>query len=113
MHEYSIIASLVARVEEIAEEKDAVAVKAVWVRLGELSGVEPELLRTAYETFREGTVCETAELHVTRTEVRWRCRECGGEIPKGERLVCPSCEGLARLVSGDEILLDRVELEVP
>lgn len=113
MHEYSIVASLVARVEEIAEEKDALAVKAVWVRLGALSGVEPELLVTAYRTFREGTVCEAAELHLTRTEVRWSCRECGAEIPMGERLVCRSCEGLARLVSGDEILLERVELEVP
>lgn len=113
MHEYSIVASLVARVEEIAEEKDAVAVKAVWVTLGALSGVEAELLTTAYLLFREGTVCEAAELHLGRAEVRWSCRECGTEIPKGERLVCPSCEGLARLVSGDEILLERVELEVP
>ncbi len=112
MHEYSLIASLVARVEELAEERDAVAVKAVHVRLGELSGVEPELFATAYRTFREGTVCETAELLLTRSAVRWTCLSCGGELVAGERLAC-GCGGAVRLTSGDEILIERVDLEVP
>ncbi len=112
MHEYSIIASLVARVAELADERDAVGVKAVHVRLGELSGVEPELLATAYRIFREGTVCEEAELFLTTTPIRWTCRGCEREIPAGEKLIC-ECGGYARLSSGDEILLERVEMEVP
>jgi Zn finger protein HypA/HybF involved in hydrogenase expression len=34
-------------------------------------------------------------------------------IQRGEVLTCPACELPARLSQGDEIMLDRIELEVP
>jgi hydrogenase nickel incorporation protein HypA/HybF len=43
----------------------------------------------------------------------WRCSGCGRSIPSGEVLRCPDCELPARLAEGQEILLDRIELEVP
>ena len=58
MHEYSIVQSLVNRVEEEARARGATGVHRVGVRLGELSGVDPESLATAYHTFRVGTICE-------------------------------------------------------
>ena len=62
MHEYSIVASLVERVEQVAATHPGATVRRVHVRIGELAGVELTLLRTAYETFRERTVCDAAEL---------------------------------------------------
>ena len=57
MHEYSLVEALVTRVEEEARKRNALAVHKLSVRVGELSGVDPELFQTAYETFRAGTIC--------------------------------------------------------
>jgi Zn finger protein HypA/HybF involved in hydrogenase expression len=43
----------------------------------------------------------------------WRCPVCGGQIERGSMLQCAPCGVPARLVQGDEILLDRIEMEVP
>jgi hydrogenase nickel incorporation protein HypA/HybF len=112
VHEYSIVASLVEKVEEIARERHAVAVRGLLVRIGELSGVETELLATAYNTFREKTVCENADLIIRPVAARWICPRCEDSIPRGSVLRCSRCGVPARLAEGDEIVLDRVQLEV-
>ncbi len=85
----------------------------LWLRIGELSGVEVDLLRTAYEMCRERTICDGAPLEVRQEPARWTCPQCAVEIPRGARLECPACGQAARLASGDEIMLDRIEMEVP
>lgn len=112
MHEYSIVQALVERVEELAREKRARAVHGVLVSIGELSGVEPDLLATAYVTFRERTICEKAELTILPVAARWDCPRCRQGIPRGSLLSCPLCGIPARLAAGDEIVLERIEMEV-
>lgn len=82
MHEYSIVAALVDRVEQVVDDHPGAIVRRVHVQIGEYAGVELALLRTAYETFREHTVCESAELAIEP-------------------------------VTGDDLTLARVEMEVP
>lgn len=114
MHEYSLIQSLVARVEVEARARSAVAVHRVVVKVGELSGVDPELFRTAFETFRAGTGCERAELEMLRVEAAWRCPACRRQIEKGAVLACPGCGAPAALDEGsDAIVLETIEMEVP
>lgn len=113
MHEYSIVQALMARVGAEAQARRATAVHRLSIRIGELSGVEPALLTTAYETFRERTICEHAELAVQIVAARWECPACGAAIRRGDRLTCAACSLPARLVEGDEIMLDRIEMEVP
>ena len=113
MHEYSIVQALIERVAAEARARGATSVHRLSVRIGELSGVEAELLSTAYDTFRERTICEGAELDLEIVAARWQCPGCGGAIARGAVLTCPSCALPARLVHGDEILLDRIEMEVP
>jgi hydrogenase nickel incorporation protein HypA/HybF len=112
MHEYSIVQALVDRVEREARLHAASAVRTVSVRIGTLAGVERELLKTAYDTFRPGTICAEAELEIASLDARWECSRCATPIATGERLMCAACGVPARLVQGDEILLDRIELEV-
>lgn len=112
MHEYSIVASLLERVDAEARARNATAVGRVAVKIGELSGVEIDLLRTAFETFRERTLCAGAELTIEAVAARWACRGCGREIARGALLACPACGRPARLVGGDEILLQSIEMEV-
>jgi hydrogenase nickel incorporation protein HypA/HybF len=114
MHEYSLVQALVERVEEEAERRGAVAVHRLEVRVGELSGVDPELFVTAYETFRQGTMCERTPLSVKRVAARWSCPACGRTILRGSPLRCTVCREPARLdEGGDALTLDRIEMEVP
>lgn len=112
MHEYSLVQALLDRVDREVAAHRGTKVHRLWVRIGELSGVEVELLQTAYEMCREHTVCDGAPLEVTRQEARWVCPRCETPVARGERLVCAACETPARLVAGDELMLDRIELEV-
>ena len=112
MHEYSIARALIDRVQAEALSRGALAVRRIEVRIGELAGVEREFLISAYDLFREGTLCRDAELQVTRVETRWVCPGCSRAIPRGEVLRCAECHLPARLDGGDEILLDRIEMEV-
>ncbi len=112
MHEYSIVAALLKRVEAEAERRSASAVHHVRVRVGELSGVDAGLLAAAYSFCREGGICASAELEIVPDPVRWACPECGGEIAAGAALQCPLCSLPARLQGGGEILLEQIEMEV-
>ena len=112
MHEYSIVQALVEKVESIARERQAVSVRRLHVSIGELSGVERDLLATAYATFRERTVCENADLTILPVAARWDCPDCRRTVPRGQILECRACGTPARLAEGDEIILERVEMEV-
>jgi hydrogenase nickel incorporation protein HypA/HybF len=113
VHEYAIVQALLERVDAEARGRQAIAVHGLSVRVGELSGLDPELFTTAFDTFREGTSCAHASLRVDRVPARWACPSCGEGIAAGAVLACPRCGVPARLMQGDEILLDTIDLEVP
>jgi hydrogenase nickel incorporation protein HypA/HybF len=112
VHEYSIIQALLSRVEAEARAHNALAVHRFSVRIGELSGIEPELLASAYEFFRERTLCGAAEMVIERVPARWVCSICCEVLAPGAVLTCPACRAPARLAQGDEIVLERIEMEV-
>lgn len=112
MHEYSIVASLIGRAEREANLRGAARVHRLRVAIGELAGVEVELLRTAYDTFRERTVCQDADLDVATVAARWACPVCDVEVVPGGILRCGKCGRPAHLARGDEIVLEQIELEV-
>ena len=82
------------------------------VRIGAMSGVEPELFASAFTLCREGILAE-AELEIRRAEAAWGCPACAAAIPAGAVLRCAACGAPAKLLSGDEILLEQIEMEVP
>jgi hydrogenase nickel incorporation protein HypA/HybF len=112
MHEYSIVQSLVESVAAAVRTRPDATVYGVHVSVGELAGVDCTLLATAYEVFRAGTLCERAVLTIDRIPVRWDCPRCGATIERGAFLRCALCNEPARLATGDEIVLQRIELEV-
>lgn len=113
MHELSVCLSLLDQVEHIARERNAMSVAKIVLRIGPLSGVEPDLLRNAYPLAAAGTVAEDAELVIEDAEVIVRCTACGAEssVPPN-RLLCGRCGDFrTRVSSGDEMILERLELE--
>ena len=111
MHEYSIVQSLVDSVAAAVGARDA-EVHEVHIAIGEMSGVDCGLLITAYEVFRAGTLCERAALTIDRIPAQWHCPRCRQPIAKGAFLRCAACNSPAQLAAGDEIILQRIELEV-
>ncbi len=112
MHELSVCLALIEQVERIARERTARTVSRIVVQLGPLSGVEPSLLRHAYPLAAAGTVAEHAELEIEAAEIVVQCSACGARsAATANRLLCSTCGGFrTRIVSGDEMILQRVEL---
>ena len=113
MHEYSIVASLIDRVQQEANARGSTRVHRLHVKIGELAGVELDLLKTAFDTFRERTICESAELEIATVAPSWACPSCGRTVERGAILRCEACGRPARMVQGDEIILQRIEMEAP
>ncbi len=114
MHEYSLIQALITRVEEEARRRGALRIHALTVRLGELSGVEPDLFETAFELARGGTGCADAALHLDRIAAVWSCPGCKKVFARGDTLRCAACALPATLNDGaDALTLERIEMEVP
>ena len=112
MHEYSLVRAMVDRAEQEARARSATAISRLKVRIGTLSGVEPELFASAFTLCREGILSD-AELEIQPSEASWACPACGAAIPAGEVLRCAACGVPARMTAGDEILLEQIEMEVP
>ena len=83
------------------------------MRIGDAAGVEPDLLSTAYEHFRAGTICGRAELCIEPRRGAMGLPVCGRIRERGAVLSCEGCGMPARLMAGDEIILERIEMEVP
>ncbi len=113
MHEYSIVQSLLDSCEEHAKENSATKVTKVVVKIGVMSGVEPELLKTAFDTFKESTICENCEFIINIQKVKISCNNCKKEniLEKNEYL-CPNCQSSdITVIDGEEMLLMQLELE--
>jgi hydrogenase nickel incorporation protein HypA/HybF len=115
MHELSICAALLDQVEQIARDHGATRVERILLKVGPLAGVEPSLLQHAYPLAAAGTIAESAELVIEASEIRVLCQACGSEsAATANRLLCAGCGSFqTRLVSGDEMLLARLELTLP
>ena len=114
MHELSIVASLFEIIEDKARGERASRVTAVTVRIGRLSGVAPELLRSAFDAYKKGTLADGARLEIEVAPFDFRCRACGGTVFREEPgPVCAACGSKdVELVGGMDLVLQRIEVEV-
>jgi len=112
LHEYSIALSLLRMIEERAPKPGASRALRIELTIGVASGVEIELLETAWNSARIGTLCAASDLTIERVPAQWGCALCGRAIESRAIKRCPDCDVAARLRGGDELVLDRVEFEV-
>jgi hydrogenase nickel incorporation protein HypA/HybF len=113
MHELSVCNALLEQVERVARSHRAEAVSRIVLRIGPLSGIEPQLLHRAWPLAAEGTLAGAAELVVEPADVVVHCLQCKVEsVVPANALLCRICGDFrTRLVSGDEMILQRVELD--
>lgn len=113
MHEFSIVNALLDMCEQNAKDNAMSKVIKVEIKIGKLSGVEPHLLQTAFDTFKEGTVCEGAMLQMHVQDVILRCNSCHAEtVILNNTFECPTCKSTeCSVVDGEEMYLMRLEME--
>lgn len=112
MHEFSIVQALLDSCEQHARSVGASGISRVSIRIGALSGVEPALLATAFDTFKLDGRCANATLDMEIEPLRIDCNECGyqGEAD-GHRVLCPECQSpFTRVTGGEDMLLLQLEL---
>jgi hydrogenase nickel incorporation protein HypA/HybF len=114
MHELSIALSILDLAAEEAGRQGGGRVAAVHLRLGPLSGVVKEALRSAYELAREGTALEQADLVVEDVPLVTYCPACAAERepPSLQELCCPDCgTPTPKIVRGRELEVSALEIE--
>jgi hydrogenase nickel incorporation protein HypA/HybF len=85
------------------------------LRIGELSGVEPESLRFCLEALVADTDLASLAFDIEWRPWTRRCRSCGAEFQvAGCRPECSACASAdTEALSGDEMELGYIELEEP
>ena len=68
MHEFSLMADLLRKIQQLAKEAEVDQVVGVKVKLGALSHITPDHFREHFEEAIVGTVAEGAELDVEQCD---------------------------------------------
>ncbi|WP_018077118.1 hydrogenase maturation nickel metallochaperone HypA [Thiobacillus denitrificans] len=113
MHELAVAQALVEQVEAVIHQNHAQRATLIRVRIGPLAGVVPDLLATAFPLAAAGSRMEHAKLEFAHAPIRVCCQTCGLDTEAAmNRLLCGACgDWHTRIISGDELLLESVELE--
>jgi len=108
------VAGLFEILEEKAGQHRAAKIVSVKLRVGLLSGAVPELLVTAFDMYKKGTLAEEAVLETVAVPLKVRCRSCEAEFEVDDFIFrCPSCGATdLEILQGTEIYLEKIDLEV-
>ncbi len=101
MHELPFVMRLLEEAGQAAESQGLTRITELKVRVGALSGIEPECVRLYFETAAEGTPAEGAALLIDTEPARLICGDCAHAFPyipsrsegEHEPFRCPVCGG--------------------
>jgi hydrogenase nickel incorporation protein HypA/HybF len=113
MHERSLVKALLRQVQGVATKHAHSRVLSIRVRIGAFSGVEPELLASAYNDIVADTPLRGTALDLVYVPLAGTCDHCGN-LSRIERFKfkCDQCGGQAiTLRGGEEMLLDSVVMQ--
>jgi len=77
MHEFAFARKICRIAEETAQKYNAKRITKVYLEIGELTLIVPELLKQSFEMATTGTMAEGAELEIEMTPGKIKCQECG------------------------------------
>lgn len=113
MHELSIALSILDCLQEEVDQRGCGTVEAVHIRVGDLSGVVPEALESAYQMAAVETPFVHSRLVIEKVPVVIYCGTCGREQTSRPPawFCCPECNtASAEIVSGRELEISALEL---
>lgn len=107
-----IMQSLLTLVRRESQARSVSRIDRIVVRIGALSGVEPEALRFAFDAVAPAELGPAARLDIETIPATARCRACRATFTADRYgiLVCPDCgEFSADILTGRELELARME----
>lgn len=115
MHEVSLVRLLLNQVAAVAADHGGAQVEEFLIEIGPLSGVEPLLVRSAYEQLTAESTDPNARLLINEVPLESVCDCCNRTfIVERFRFVCPQCGASnVRIVRGDECRLVSVTIHEP
>lgn len=110
MHEMSLARSLMNQLEALCRQERAQRITAIRLRVGEFSGVEPDLLQEACQRLSEGTCLDNAEVKLDIVSLAARCQMCGDSFRVEDFVFeCPRCDSRrVTVTAGEELQLESV-----
>jgi len=112
MHEMSLAEGVLQLIEDAARQDPFKKVTAVWLEIGQLSGVEPEAMTFCFDAVTRGTVAEGARLEIITMPGQGWCVACARTVPMTELYgECPLCGSFPMQVTGGTEMRVK-ELEV-
>ena len=115
MHELSIASAILDAVRTEAGKRPGAHVTKVGVRIGAVSGVEPEALSFGFSALVQGSDLEPLALEIEPVPRRQRCPPCDFtfEAPD-DNLDCPRCgRAETQFAGGDELNMAYLEIDSP
>ena len=115
MHELSIALGIVDMAVEKMEQLGEGRILAIHLKLGALSGLVPEALRSSFELGREETLLANTELVIEEIPIAAYCPSCDAErVVEFPQLSCPNCNTpTPDIVRGREMEVVALEIESP
>ncbi|WP_170019983.1 hydrogenase maturation nickel metallochaperone HypA [Campylobacter sp. RM16190] len=112
MHELSIVQDLVRLCEQNAAKQNAKEIIKIEIKVGRLSGVEPHYLQSAFDVYKNETICSNAKLVINVQNIVIECNQCGLNTQLGENdFTCPKCGSQdLRVIDGEDMYLMRLEM---
>ncbi len=112
MHELSVAAFLLDRVEHHADRLEAGKVTAITLLVGDRSCLGDDALRFSFDLLTAGTVAEGARIIIRRTPMQFHCPRCDAPYTPAEAdFACPACETIGQVTDdGSEMMIESVEV---
>jgi hydrogenase nickel incorporation protein HypA/HybF len=112
MHELGIMENVRELALEQARAHGAERIEAITLRIGSLSGVEPEVLRLAFEVVMADSIAASARLTIETVAAECFCAPCRHSFPAADGCCeCPDCGAISReLLRGRELQLASMEV---
>ena len=113
MHEYGLTKRIVTIVNETARAHGATRVTAVFLVVGENTGIIPDSVQMYYDMIAQDTPASGATLHVRSVKAQMYCAGCGQNFQRPLfSFACPRCGELGSPTDiGNECYVESVEID--
>jgi hydrogenase nickel incorporation protein HypA/HybF len=115
VHELSIASAILDKVASEAERHPGARFTRVGVRIGEISGIDPEALSFGFECLVKDSEFDPLALEIERCPRVQRCLACAHEFPAPDSMTaCTKCGHPHTVcIGGEELDIAFMEVEEP
>jgi hydrogenase nickel incorporation protein HypA/HybF len=113
MHELAITEGILRIAQKEIEKYNVKKVINIKIKIGELSGVMPQLIQEYFNIVSKDTIATGAELIIEKVPISVKCLECNNESKIDKMMFkCPACNSInIKLLTGKEFYVDSLEVE--